>query len=138
MPAVYEHHHTVAADEIDLNGHVNNLRYLHWALDAAVAHSRAQGWGRADYERLGAIWVVRSHAIKYLQSALLGDDVVVRTWVTGMKKFSSTRKYRMVRVSDNLQLAAAETEWVLVDIASRGLAKIPAELINSFTIVEQP
>jgi acyl-CoA thioester hydrolase len=136
MPDVYHHEHTIRDDEIDRQGHVNNLRFLHWMIDAAVAHSAAQGWTHDDYLRLGAAWVVRSHQIKYLQSAYAGEAIVVRTWVANMKRFSSVRKYRIVRRTDDALLASAETEWVLVNLNTRALAPIPAELSASFTIVE--
>ena len=137
MPGIYEHRHAVRDEEIDAQGHVNNLRYMHWAIDAAVAHSRVQGWTHDRYSGLGIAWVVRSHTIKYLQSALAGDEIIVRTWIADMQRFSSTRKYRMVRAGDGVVLAAAETQWVLVDTAKRGLARIPEELIASFTIVDE-
>jgi acyl-CoA thioester hydrolase len=136
MPDVYFHEHTIRADEIDAQGHANNVRFLHWMIDAAVAHSTAQGWSHDDYLRLGAAWVVRSHQIKYLQSAYADETIVVRTWVASMKRFSSVRKYRIVRRSDDALLASAETEWVLVDLRSRALAPIPPQLVDSFTIVD--
>lgn len=136
MPDIYLHEHTVRDDEIDVQGHANNLRFLHWMIDAAVAHSTVQGWSHNDYVRLGAAWVVRSHQIKYLQSAYAGEAVVVRTWVASMKRFSSVRKYRIIRRHDETLLASAETEWVLVNLETRALAPIPPELTASFTIVE--
>lgn len=137
MPDVYLHEHTIRNDEIDVQGHVNNLRFLHWMIDAAVAHSSAQGWSHDDYQRLGAAWVVRSHQIKYLQSAYADEAVVVRTWVASMKRFSSVRKYRIHRLRDDSLLASAETEWVLVNLNTRALAPIPQKLSSSFTIVEK-
>ncbi len=44
MPAIYEHPHTVGSDEIDPQGHANNVAYVQWLQSAAVAHSAAQGW----------------------------------------------------------------------------------------------
>lgn len=137
MPAIYEHLHTVAPEEIDAHGHANNLRYLHWMQSAAVAHSAAQGWSHDDYQRLGLGWVVRTHTIKYLQSALAGDEILVRTWVGDLTRFASTRKYRIHRRRDDVLLAAAETQWVLVDLTTRALASIPDELRNSFIIVDR-
>jgi len=66
MPAVFEYHHTVLESEIDGQGHVNNLEYLKWMQDAAVAHSTAQGWPTARYKEEGAGFVARSHNIEYL------------------------------------------------------------------------
>lgn len=135
MPDVYHHAHTVAADEIDRYGHANNLRYMHWILAAAAAHSSAQGWSHEDYVRIGAAWFVRSHRIKYLNAALEGEAVIVKTWVASMERFSSVRKYRVVRAADDVTLAAAETQWVFVDLTTRALRPIPDEVAAAFTVV---
>mgnify|MGYP003526290200 CR=1 FL=1 len=84
MPAVFEYQHQVTEAEIDGVGHVNNLAYLRWMQDAAVAHSAAQGWPAKAYYDLGQGWVVRSHFIEYLVPAFAGDEIVVRTWVAAM------------------------------------------------------
>lgn len=42
MPVIFEYLHTVRDDEIDPQGHVNNLEYLKWMQTAALAHSAAQ------------------------------------------------------------------------------------------------
>jgi acyl-CoA thioester hydrolase len=137
MPAIYEHSVTIAPEAIDRLGHVNNLVFLSWMIDAALAHSAAQGWPTDRYERLGQVWVVRSHQIKYLTPAFLDDKVVVRTWVSGMKRASSMRQYKIVRAGDAALLASAATEWAYVDLASGALKRIPPELIDSFELVEQ-
>jgi len=136
MPAIYEHHWTVAAEEIDRLGHVNNLAFLAWMQAAALAHSAAQGWTPERYEAIRSGWVVRSHQIKYLQSAYLGETVIVRTWVADMKKVSSTRRYKIVRASDQALLASAATEWAFVDYDSGALRRIPEEICGSFEIVK--
>ena len=132
MHGVFEHLHTVLADEIDHLGHANNLAYLQWMLDAAAAHSAAQGWNVERYLKLGAAWVVRSHEIKYLLPALEGDRLVVRTWLTDLKHFSTLRRYRMMRADDGRVLASAATQWAFVDLASGTLKRIPPEVLAAF------
>jgi acyl-CoA thioester hydrolase len=134
MPAVYEHSVTVAPEEIDRLGHVNNLSYIAWMQAAALAHSAAQGWPPERYEELALGWVVRTHQIKYLQPAYLGDAIVVRTWVASMKRASSLRNYKILRAADGALLASASTEWAFVDLASGTLKRILPELIASFEL----
>ena len=136
MPAIYEHLLTVAAEEIDRLGHVNNLAYMAWMQAAALAHSAAQGWTPVRYEKIRSGWVVRSHQIKYLQSAYLGEEIIVRTWVAEMKKVSSIRRYKIVRSGDEGLLASAATEWAFVDYDSGVLRRIPEEVCQSFEIVD--
>lgn len=135
MPAIYEHHLTVTPQEIDRLGHVNNLEYLRWALAAAIAHSAAQGWPTDAYERLGAGFVVRSHEIKYLVSAMEGDDVVVRTWVSEFRRVSCLRRFKMVRRRDEKVLATAATEWAFVNFSTFILERVPQDIAEAFVIV---
>jgi acyl-CoA thioester hydrolase len=135
MPAIYEHHLTVRPEEIDRLGHVNNLAYMAWLLDAAVAHSAVQGWNAERYDQLGCVWVVRSHEIKYIEPAYADQQIVVRTWVADMSKVSSTRRYRIERAADGAVLCKAATRWAFVNLADGKLRAIPAEVWSSFEIV---
>ncbi len=138
MPAIYIHHHTVRPDEIDRLGHANNLVYLRWMMDAAVAHSAAVGWDSAAYERLGSVFVVRSHAIEYLRAALVDEPIHVRTWVGSFRKASSERRYEIVRAGDQKTLATAATNWAFVNFDTRLPTRIPEAVINAFLPGETP
>jgi len=135
MPAIFEYHHLVTSDEIDRQGHVNNVAYVRWMQDAAVAHSRAQGWNSARYTEIGCSWVARRHTIEYLQPAFAGEEIVVQTWVADMKKITSLRKYRITRPADCAILAVAETNWAFVNVKTTMPKRIPAEVIGSFELV---
>lgn len=126
MQDYFDFTHTVAADEIDDQGHVHNLGYLQWTLGAASAHTAAAGWdsGRALAEGFG--WVVRQHSAKYTAAALAGDWIVVRTWVSDLSQFASLRKYVICRPADQTVLARVETRWVFVDLTRRKAIEIPA------------
>jgi acyl-CoA thioester hydrolase len=137
MPAVYEYHHTVAADEIDAQGHANNVAYVEWMQAAAISHSAAHGWPGERYRKSGCGWVVRSHWIEYRQPALPGQRIVVRTWVATMTKVSSARRYEIVRADDQEILAVAETKWAFIDYATGRPTRIPEEVISSFPLVDR-
>ncbi len=136
MPATFVYPHQVREDEIDVLGHANNLAYMKWMLAAALAHSAAQGWPAERYHKLGAGWVVRSHSIKYVRSALAADQIVVRTWVADMKRFSSTREYRIERSADHALLAKAATQWAFIDFSSGELKRVPPEVAECFEAVD--
>ena len=134
MSEMYEYFHTVADDEIDEQGHANNVVYVAWMQAAALAHSAALGWTVERYLRLGSGWVARSHTIEYLRPALAGDEIVVQTHVADMKKVTSTRVYRVVRPADGELLAKAETHWVFVSYATGKPTGIPAEIVKAFPV----
>lgn len=137
MPAIHHHTLTVPPEAIDGQGHVNNLEYLRWMQEAAVAHSAAQGWNADRYREIGAGWVVRSHWIEYLQPAFAGDEVTVLTWVANFRKIRSLRKYKIVRTSDDAVLARAETDWAFIGLEHRVPRRVPPELADAFVIVPE-
>ena len=75
---IYRYEILVKPEDIDIVGHVNNVVYVQWMQDAAVAHSAALGWSFRRYQDLGAGWVAREHRIEYLQPAMPGDCVLNR------------------------------------------------------------
>jgi acyl-CoA thioester hydrolase len=145
MIEIYEHALIVSDRDIDQVGHVNNVVYLQWMQDAAVAHSSALGWSAARYQQHGAGWVARLHQIEYLRPAFEGDQVIIRTWVADMKKVTSLRRYQMVRndppkddptgpLKETL-LAVAHTNWAFIDYTTQGPKRIPIEIASAYKIV---
>ena len=138
MKPFFDFHHTVAADEIDAQGHVHNLRYLQWTLWAAGAHSKAGGWDADAALRQGFGWVVRGHDATYRAAAMAEDRVTVRTWVNEIAKFSSRRKYLVCRPADQTILARVETRWVYVDLSVRKVVAIPPQIASQLCVCPQP
>lgn len=127
MAAVHEHPIEVPPSAIDANGHVNNVQYVQWMQEAAVAHFTAAG-GAPIMQAQGASWVVRSHQIEYLRPALALDRLVVRTWVEDFRRVASLRRYEFLRAADRMVLATGQTEWVFIDTASGRPKSIPETL----------
>jgi acyl-CoA thioester hydrolase len=131
--APFELHYRVVASDIDAMNHVNNLEYLRWTLKAAHAHSRSVGWPSERFKELGAGFIVRSHQIKYRLPALLGDAITIKTWIQNLQKFSSIRKYYILRTADGKRLADVETNWVFVDFKTTQLRPIPNAIGKAFS-----
>jgi acyl-CoA thioester hydrolase len=138
MPGVFEYLHIVRGDEIDELGHAHNLAYIQWMLEAALAHSAAQGWPAEAYLHLGAGWVVRSHKITYLSPAFEGDEVLIRTWVADFRRATSLRRYEMLRRLDGARLARAATHWAFIDFATRALRRVPPEVAQAYEVCAGP
>jgi acyl-CoA thioester hydrolase len=137
MPALFEHRLKVRPEEIDPQGHANNVAFVQWMQDAAIAHSTVQGWPGARYRAAGFAWVARSHFVEYRRPAFEGDQVTVRTWVADMQRVSSLRRYQIVRTDGDLLLAVAETNWAFVSTTDEKLARIPPDVAASFEVVDR-
>src|SRR5262245_33450092 len=120
----------VAEGDVDELGHVNNLVYVRWVLDAAMAHSRAVGWDFSAYRRAGGFFVVRRHEIEYLRPAFPGDRVRVDTWIDEWTRVTCLRRTRIV--NGDAELARAKTSWVFVAVDGGKPMRIPEDVTRSF------
>jgi acyl-CoA thioester hydrolase len=136
MNSVYQFEIEVTAKDVDRNGHVNNVVYIQWMQDAAIAHARASGCTRAS-EAVGATWVVRRHQIEYLSPLFDGDKVTVLTWPANFQRVRSVRKYKFVRAKDGAVIARAETDWVFVNAKTGKPQSIPEEVKNTLPVVSK-
>ena len=128
----YTYTFRVKKEEIDFNGHVHNVTYLSWMIDAATKHSEAVGFGYEKCLELGGTWVARSHNIEYKRAALEGDELQMETWVEEIGKVMSVRRYLITRVSDGATVCEGKTEWVFVDSKKMRPMNIPAVIVEGF------
>jgi len=122
----------VLAEDIDFNGHVSNITYLSWMIDAATKHSESVGFGYKECFKLGGTWVAKSHNIEYKKPSFKNDELVMETWVEEIGKILSIRCYVLTRPSDNALICEGKTEWVFVDSKKMRPMKIPAEIVEGF------
>lgn len=108
--AGFEQAITVTADDLDELHHVNNVVYLRWVQDIATAHWTAI----APRDALETVaWVARRHEIDYLGAAVLGDQLVLHTWV-GEAEGLTFERLTEIRRGTHV-LARARTLWVPID-----------------------
>ena len=128
--------HVIAIDvtsaHIDLMQHVNNVHYLQWLENVAWDHSVALGMRPEDYTRLGHGMVVRRHELDYIAPALLGDRVLLATWIVGLDRLSLHRRYQFVREADGATLFRGATHFVCVEIASGKVRRMPHEFAEVY------
>ena len=130
-PAAFELPLAVDPADIDVQGHVNNVVYLRWVQDAAVAHWYALA-SEADQENLR--WIILRHEIDYKQPARLGDRIVARTWVGAASRVRFERHTEILRAADRALLAKALTTWCPIDSRTGRPAVVSAEVRARFSV----
>jgi acyl-CoA thioester hydrolase len=128
----FEHTFSVAESDLDPIGHVNNIAYVRWIQDVAVAHSAAVGFDYAAYQRLGAIFVVRRHEVDYLRPIGPGQRIVARTWVTDVAGAKCHRHTEIRTLDSDHPAVRGLTTWVFVSIANGRPTRIPPEVLTAF------
>ena len=123
----FSHSFRVESADIDEQGHVNNVSFLRWIQDVAVAH-----WHDAatDEQQERFAWVVVRHEIDYKKQAFLNDEITATSWVGEWSKVTFERFTEITRGED--LLVKSRTVWCMLDRESAKPARIDSVLIDRF------
>jgi acyl-CoA thioester hydrolase len=128
-PEIYSQEILVKPEHIDNMQHVNNVVYLQWVQDVAYAHwtTKAPTNIQEQYK-----WVVLKHEIEYKSAALLGEELIAKTWVRDYAGVKSTRVVQILKKSNNRLLAEANSLWCLISSTNNRPARIPDDIKSVF------
>jgi acyl-CoA thioester hydrolase len=123
----FSHSFRVSPDDIDEQGHVNNVAYLRWIQDVAVAH-----WRHAATPEMieKYSWIVVRHEIDYKKQGFVHDEITASTWVGEWTKVTCERFTELCRADD--VLVRGRTLWCMIDRGSSRPARISKSLIERF------
>jgi acyl-CoA thioester hydrolase len=119
--------------DVDGMGHVNNIVYVRWIQEVAMAHWSAVAPADAQ---AAMTWVVLRHEIDYLRPARPGDRVRARTWI-GAGESLRYERFTEIVGDDGTVLARARTLWCPVDITTGRPRRVPPEVRAAFSTSSQ-
>lgn len=126
---VYQKKITVIKDHLDELNHVNNVRYVQWVQDIAKEH-----WLQNVTKDIlnSYFWVLINHNISYQGPALLGDSIVLKTYILKSEGVSSIRKVEMYNETTSKQIISSETTWCFMNAKTKRPTRIIPEIANLF------
>jgi acyl-CoA thioester hydrolase len=123
----FSHSFQIQKGDIDEHKHVNNVAYLRWIQDVAVAH----WFAAASSEQLKFYtWFVLRHEIDYKKRAFEGEEITAVTWVGGATKIKCER-FTEIKRGDEV-LVKAKSIWCLFEAETNRPAKITDDLRSIF------
>ena len=126
---IFEKKITVSSEDLDALNHVNNVKYVQWVQDIAE-----ENWINNTSTKLrdSYYWVMLSHHIQYKAEAVLGDELLLKTFVTKAEGFRSTRIVEIYNIKTNKLLTTSETIWCLISNDTNKPTRITQEIIDLF------
>jgi acyl-CoA thioester hydrolase len=127
---VFSRTFTPVPDDIDANGHVNNVVYVRWIQDMATSHWNAR---QPAEEQAKWAWIVLRHEIDYRRALMPGETATARTWVAETPE--GPRFDRFVRIDgpDGAMCAQARTVWCMIEQATGRPKRVTPEIVARFT-----
>jgi acyl-CoA thioester hydrolase len=130
-PQAFELPIPINPSDIDIHGHVNNVVYVRWVQDVAVAHWHALA---TQEQQAKVTWVVVRHEIDYKRAARPEDSIIAATWVGTATNSTFERFTEIIRAADRKVLAAARTVWCPIDIKTGKPARVGQDIRERFSI----
>lgn len=121
---------TVSLDDLDQLHHVNNVRYVQWVQDIAEEHWQAKVTPEITDTYF---WVLLKHCIEYKSQAVLGDVILLKTYVIKSEGVTSLRKVEMYDKASGKLLVTSETTWCLISKNNLKPARITPEISELFS-----
>ena len=126
---IFEKTITVSKDDIDDLNHVNNVRYVQWVQDIAKEHWLTY----VTKDILDAYsWFLVNHFIEYKNQALLGDKLLLKTYVPKIEAVSTTRHVEILNAETNQLIVKSKAKWCLIDNKTQRPTRIIPEIAELF------
>jgi acyl-CoA thioester hydrolase len=138
LPQPFSARHHVAADEIDEYQHVNNAVYLTWLDRIAWAHSEKLGLSLESCLALRRGMAVRHTRIDYLDAAVLGDELLIATWIVAIDgRLRCTRRFDIVRIGDAKRVLEAEVDYFCLNLDTGKPCRFPREFSQLYVAIPE-
>ena len=121
----FTYNHIVVTNDIDVLNHVNNVVYVQWIQDISTKHWNDLTKNSPD---TNYVWVVIRHEIDYKKAALLGDELLFKTWVGETKGVQSIRHIEIYK--KDVLLLKAQTTWCMLDAKTLRPARITESVLK--------
>lgn len=126
---IFEKTITVSNKDLDQLNHVNNVRYVQWVQDIAEAHWLA--YATKDILKTYS-WFLVNHFIEYKNQALLGDKLLLKTFVPKAEGVSTVRHVEIINIETQQLIVNSKTKWCLIDSKTQRPTRIVPEIAKLF------
>ncbi|MCU0240627.1 MAG: acyl-CoA thioesterase [Pyrinomonadaceae bacterium] len=123
----FSHSFIVNSNHLDEQNHVNNVVYVQWIQDVAVAH-----WRNLVSQDIQAkySWILLRHEIDYKQQSFENDEITSTTWVGKATKVTCER-FTEIKRGETL-LVKAKSLWCMIDFDTKKPVKISDKIREMF------
>jgi acyl-CoA thioester hydrolase/thioesterase-3 len=131
----FESELTVRPDDIDMNNHVHNSKYLDYVLAARYDQmKRCYKMSMDEFIAMGLGWVVKSCFIEFKRPLVLGDAIVVRTRIEEIDGSNVKVRFEIIKKDSGKLSSDGYFEYSMVNLATGRGEKIPKSVIDKYSI----
>lgn len=81
---------------------------------------------------------VRHTRADYLEAALLGEALLIATWIVACDgRLRCTRRFDILRLADGKRVLEAEIDYFCLNLDTGKPCRFPREFVDSYTVIPQ-
>jgi YbgC/YbaW family acyl-CoA thioester hydrolase len=133
--STFESEVTVRPDDIDMNNHVHNARYLDYVLAARYEQMhRFYGMSMEKFIERGLGWVVNTCFIQYKRPLTMGETIIVRTGIGDVGSTHAKVDFQIFKKSNGKLSADGYFDYTLINTTTGRAEKLPQDVIEMYSI----
>ena len=123
----------VRPDDIDMNNHVHNSKYLDYVLAARYDQmGRCYGMPMDEFLKNGWNWYQKSFHIEYKRALTLADGVVIQTWLDSFEKADVKVGFQIFKKEPRKVAAEGYFVSTMIDMKTGRAIPIPQSIIDHY------
>ncbi len=125
----------VRPDDIDMNNHVHNSKYLDYVLAARYDQmKRCYKMSMDEFLAMGMNWVVKVCSIQFKRPLVLGDAMIVRTWIHAINGSEVTVHFEIYKKEPPKISAGGQFVYTMINIKTGRAEHVPQHIIDKYSI----
>ena len=125
----------VRPDDIDMNNHVHNTRYLDYVLAARYDQmERCYKMKMEEFITLGYTWVVNTTHVEHKRPLGLGERIIVRTWIEEVLKDGVKVRFEILKTENKKLSCEGYVHYTMVNQKTGRAEVIPEWIVAKYSV----
>lgn len=120
----YIQEYTIPCYDTDASGRLKPASFMNLAQEAAGQHAVHLGFGYDDLIATNTAWILSRVHIRFVDTPLWKENVVLNTWHKGLKRLFFVRDFLLTDKEGKTRVEAT-TSWLVMNLETRRLVRDP-------------
>ena len=116
--------YTIPCYDTDASGRLKPASFMNLAQEAAGQHAVHLGFGYDDLIATNTAWILSRVHIRFVDTPLWKENVVLNTWHKGLNRLFFVRDFRLTDKEGKTRVEAT-TSWLVMNLETRRLVRDP-------------
>lgn len=135
MYSIFESEIVIRPDDIDMNDHVHNTKYLDYVLAARYDQMQKDyKMPMSEFHKLDYNWIVSTTHIEYKRALKLSDKIIVKTQIDSVNGAQSKVNFWIIKKDSGKIAAEGYLLYTMISKKTGRPVRIPEEIIKKYSV----